>query len=80
MVEWFGHCNASQPAAHNRRNLWGTAADFWPVQRVAVRLRWELKKVSRISLFVFCSFATAFAGVPASRHVVVVVEENHGYN
>ncbi|HEY1730974.1 MAG TPA: alkaline phosphatase family protein [Terriglobales bacterium] len=27
-----------------------------------------------------CSFAIAFAGVPASRHVVVVVEENHGYN
>ncbi len=30
--------------------------------------------------FVACSLAVAVAGVPASHHVVVVIEENHGYN
>jgi hypothetical protein len=31
-------------------------------------------------LFVATAFGAAVAGVPSSRHVVVVIEENHGYN
>lgn len=37
-------------------------------------------KIAAILLCVFSTVSIAVAGVPASRHVVVVIEENHGYS
>ncbi len=39
-----------------------------------------MKLTVRIFLFVVAALGVAVAGVPASQHIVVVVEENHGYN
>lgn len=39
-----------------------------------------MKMFLRVSVFVSIAFAAAVAAVPSSQHVVVVVEENHGYN
>jgi hypothetical protein len=38
-----------------------------------------LKLFLRVSLFLLMALAVAVARVPSSQHVVVVVEENHGY-
>ncbi len=39
-----------------------------------------MKSFLQVLLFVLLALTVSVAGIPASRHVVVVVEENHGYS